>query len=346
MININHSFDTTHLFFIDEQVEKMKSSMILTSPSPLTTTHSPIRCGIVLAGGDGKRLQTFIDRLRGDGLPKQYMNFIGSRSMLEHTFQRAEKLISAEHLFTVVNRDHLRFPDVRRQLASRPAGNVVVQPENKETGPGLLLPLIHLIKRYPDSTVVVFPSDHFIAEADLFMVHVELAFRAVEREPSGLVLLGMEPSGAEPEYGYILPGQLVESLLASGVREVSKFIEKPKPPSVRALILKGALWNTMVMVFKAEMLLDLVRRTAPTLFGFFDRIAEAVAAGAETDAVEEAYRQLEPVNFSQGLLVPLSLQLPSPLLVLPVRGVHWSDWGSERRIMSALEKTGQLGRLN
>jgi mannose-1-phosphate guanylyltransferase len=46
----------------------------------------------------------------------------------------------------------------------------------------------------------------------------------------------MEPSGAEPEYGYILPGQLVESLLASGVREVSKFIEKPKPASVRALI--------------------------------------------------------------------------------------------------------------
>jgi len=29
-----------------------------------------------------------------------------------------------------------------------------------------------------------------------------------------------------------------------------------------------------------------------------------------------------------------------------VRGVHWSDWGSERRIMRALEKTGHLGRLN
>jgi mannose-1-phosphate guanylyltransferase len=255
------------------------------------------------------------------------MNFIGSRSMLEHTFQRAEKLISADHLFTVVNQDHLRFPDVRRQLSNRPAGKVVVQPENKETGPGLLLPLIHLIKRYPDSTVVVFPSDHFIEESDLFMVHVELAFRAVERDPFGLILLGMEPSGAEPEYGYILPGQRVESLLASGVREVSKFIEKPKPSSVRALILKGALWNTMVMVFKAEMLLDLVRRTAPTLFGFFDRIAEAVGTGSETDVVEEVYRQLEPVNFSQGLLVPLSLQLPSPLLVLPVQGVHWSDWG-------------------
>ena len=266
--------------------------------------------------------------------------------MLEHTFQRVEKLISPDHLFTVVNQDHLRFPDVKRQLSSRPHGNVVVQPENKETGPGLLLPLIHLHKRYPDSTVVVFPSDHFIEDADRFMAHVELAFHAVERDPSRFILLGMEPSGAEPEYGYILPGRRVESLHPSDVCEVSKFIEKPKRASASALILKGGLWNTMVMVFKAEMLLDLVRRTAPTLFSFLDRISTAVGTAAETDVAEKAYKQMEPMNFSHGLLEPLSLQRPSPLLVLPVRGVHWSDWGSEQRIMSALQKTGHVGRLN
>jgi mannose-1-phosphate guanylyltransferase len=316
------------------------------STSIFASTHLPAPCGIVLAGGDGKRLQPFIDRLGGGGLPKQYVKFIGSRSMLEHTFQRAEALISPHHLFTVGNREHLRFPEVKQQLSSRPHGNVIVQPENKETGPGLLLPLIHLYKRYPDSTVVVFPSDHFIEDAHLFMVHVERAFHAVERDPSGLVLLGMEPSGAEPEYGYILPGQRVESLHPSDVCEVSKFIEKPERSSASALILEGGLWNSMVMVFKAEMLLDLVRRTAPTLFRFFDRISRAVGTGAETDVAEEVYKQMRPVNFSQGLLEPLSLQRPSPLLVLPVRGVHWSDWGSEHRIMSVLQKTGHVGRLN
>jgi RNA polymerase sigma factor (sigma-70 family) len=221
-----------------------------------------------------------------------------------------------------------------------------VQPENKETGPGLLLPLIHLYQRHPESTVVVFPSDHFILEEDLFMVHVELAFRVVERNPSRVVLLGMEPSGVESAYGCILPVQRVESVLPLCVREVSQFIEKPKRPSVQELILKGALWNTMVMVFKAETLLDLVRRAAPTLYRFFNSISEAIGTAGETDAVGEAYKQLEPVNFSQELLEPLSLQRPSPLWVLPVRGVHWSDWGSESRIMSALQKTGHLGRLN
>jgi mannose-1-phosphate guanylyltransferase len=77
------------------------------------------RCGIVLAAGEGKRLQPFIRRLRGDSLPKQYVNFTGTRSLLQHTFLRAEKLISRERLFTVVSQDHLNFPEVTRQLSNR-----------------------------------------------------------------------------------------------------------------------------------------------------------------------------------------------------------------------------------
>ena len=306
----------------------------------------PPSCGIVLAGGDGKRLQPFIDRLRGDRLPKQYMNFTGSRSMLEHTFRRAEKLIPSDFLFTVVNAPHLTFPGVRCQLSSRPRGSVIIQPENKETGPGLLLPLIHLYKHYPESTVVVFPADHFIAEESLFMLHVEVAFRVVERNPSRLVLLGMAPRGAESDYGYILPGQGIDSLLPLGIREISQFIEKPERSTAQTLILNGGLWNTLVMIFKARTLLNLVRAYDPTLFSYFHRISEAIGTPGETDVLEEVYRQMEPVNFSQGILEPLSLQDPSPLWVLPVRGVHWSDWGSERRIMSGLQKTRRLGRLN
>ena len=119
-----------------------------------------VRCAIVLAAGEGRRLQPLISRLRGDALPKQYVNFIGKRSMLEHTFARAESLIEPRRIFTVISRDHLQYPEVHRQLSCRPSGTVVVQPENKETAPGLLLPLAHLYKHYPDSAVAVFPSDH------------------------------------------------------------------------------------------------------------------------------------------------------------------------------------------
>ena len=38
---------------------------------------SSLRCGIVLAAGEGKRLQPLIRRLRGDSLPKQYVTLVG-----------------------------------------------------------------------------------------------------------------------------------------------------------------------------------------------------------------------------------------------------------------------------
>jgi len=81
--------------------------------------HSHDLWGLVLAGGEGKRLEEYVRQLRGESLPKQYVNFIGTRSMLEHTFDRAERLIPRQRILTIVSKHHLSLPDVRRQLSSR-----------------------------------------------------------------------------------------------------------------------------------------------------------------------------------------------------------------------------------
>jgi mannose-1-phosphate guanylyltransferase len=296
------------------------------------------RCGIVLAGGEGKRLLPFIYRLRGDALPKQYVNFIGSRSMLEHTLARAERLIPPERLFIVVNQHHLTHPEIRCQLAGRPAGTVVVQPENNETGPGLLLPLLHVYRRYPDSTVTIFPSDHFIVGEERFMAHVNRACQAVEQHPSFVVMLGFEPSGPETEYGYILPSKDVRGRSPAALHKVARFIEKPERHIARELILQGGLWNSMVIAFKVKTMLDLVERAAPLLFSFFEQIREFVGTREERDVVRESYGRMKTVNFSKEVLKAFPPDYPSPLLVLPVRGVFWSDWGSEERISSVIRQ--------
>jgi mannose-1-phosphate guanylyltransferase len=305
----------------------------------------PERCGIILAAGEGKRLQPFIHRTRGNRLPKQYVNFIGRRSMLEHTFSRAERLIDPRRIFTVVGQDHLRYPEVRRQLSAREYRNVIVQPENKETAPGLLLPLAHLYACYPNATFVVFPSDHFIIEEELFMAHVDLAFRVVERYPDSLVLLGIEPGEPETDYGYILPGRALKQWAPLAVHPVVGFTEKPDIERARAMLAAGGLWNTMVMVCRAKTLVGLVRGLSPRLHGFFERIRKAIGTSSEREAVAEAYRSIEPVNFSTGLLESFAPEHASRLLVLPVRGVTWSDLGSERRLFHTLRGAGSLDRL-
>ena len=301
------------------------------------------RCGIILAAGEGNRLRSFVENLCGYALPKQYVNFTGKRSMLEHTFSRAQKMIPPERLFTVVSQNHLRHPEVVRQLSTQPAGCIVAQPDNRDTGPGLLLPLMHLYQRYPESTVVVFPSDHFILEEDLFMVYVDLAFRVVEQDPTKVILLGMNPSEAEPEYGYIVPGGKLRSPTAPGAREVSRFVEKPDRDVARQLVSGGGLWNTLVMIFKTKIFLKEIGCIDPLLFRFFERIWKAIGTPSVGEVVKKVYEQVHPVNLSKGFLETLALQRPSRLLVLPVCGVQWSHWGSEQRIKTILRKAGCQG---
>ena len=298
-------------------------------------------CGLVLAGGEGQRLRSFVKRLRGDALPKQYVNFSGARSMLEHTYIRAEKLISRERLFTVVNQTHLNFPQVNEQLYDREPTTVVVQPANRETGPGLLLPLTYLYKRYPDATVAVFPSDQFILEADHLMRHIRLAHAVVKHRPSNLVLLGVTPDYEESDYGYILPTSARDTT-GWGIRSVETFIEKPDILRAHELIAQGALWNTMLMVFNAGALLRRVSELHPDIYDYFARIYDAIGTDAEADMVQAAYRRLPTVNFSKELLEPLVEKHPGRVTVLPVPNLTWSDWGTERRIVGSLNKLAEV----
>jgi len=302
------------------------------------SSNSAVRCGIILSGGSGKRLRDIVYRRRADYLPKQYLNFIGTRSMLEHTFDRAETLIPAEKLLVVIAKEHLKFEEVRRQMASRPRKSVVLQPENKDTAPGLLLPLMHLYKRYPEATVAVFPSDHFILEEYLFMRHVDSAFQMVESDGSRIVLLGTEPHEPDPEYGYIVPGERIEHPGRDGSRTVEMFVEKPSMEAAKKIIRAGALWNTLVLVVRCNTLLQAIRRAAPELYRSFEPIENAIGTADEQRVVEEVYYKLPKLNFSKGILEVLSLEHRQALVVLSVPEVTWSDWGTSNRLMHDLTR--------
>ena len=102
----------------------------------ITNVDDGLVHGIVLAAGEGKRLQPYVQEIRGEVLPKQYVNLIGRRSMLEHTFNRAERLIPRKQILTVVSRGHLLRADVCRQLASRPERLSSCSPPTKKPDRG------------------------------------------------------------------------------------------------------------------------------------------------------------------------------------------------------------------
>ena len=308
-------------------------------------TYDPVNCALVLAGGEGKRLRPFVHLLREDLLPKQYVNFIGRRSMLEHTLDRAEKLAPRERVFTIINRNHLIFPEVTRQVAARHPGTMIVQPQNKETAPGILFSLIHIAKRYPDSIVTLLPSDHFVMEEDELTTYLSTAYRWVKRDSSRIVLLGIEPDGDESDYGYIVAGSKMKRG-GNAVFQISSFVEKPDYRTAQELTRNGALWNTMMMVFKTTTLMSWIKETSPLFFRVFQTISDALGTPDEEAVIEQIYQELPPLNFSHDFIEPLARSHSAKLLTLPVQNVLWSDWGSESRIMEILRQTGYVTRLN
>jgi mannose-1-phosphate guanylyltransferase len=250
-------------------------------------------------------------------------------------------LIPAEQILTVVSRQHLAHAEVRRQLAARPREILIVQPANKKTGPGILLPLMFIYKRCPEAIVALFPSDHFILEEDRFMSHVHLAAQAVKHNPTRIVLLAIEPYKPETDYGYVVPHADIGRPCRFGTRPVSAFIEKPGADMAFKLMMRGGLWNTMTMVFKLDTLLELVRRVHPAVYLNFCRFLEAIGTTEEQPTIEGVYEKLEPVNFSKEIMERIAVRYPESVSVLPVREVFWSDLGSRERVLQVLRKLTQ-----
>lgn len=297
--------------------------------------RDPAVWSIVLAGGDGERLRPLMERWWGVHRPKQYCTFVGRRSMLQHTLDRATDLSGAARRLLVVASHHEPFAGHRSD--SPEAGLVIAQPQNRGTAAGIFLPLTYIGAKDPDATVVILPSDHFIFPEENFIAAVRRAVRAAQQLPGKLVLLGARPDNPETEYGWIKPGEAVADIDGHPVYAVAGFREKPGAEVARRLQARGALWNTFVMVANWRTLWQLGWQCFPALMASFGRLAAHLGTATEQDVMKSIYAQLPAQNFSSELLQ----EMPKASVVMELQGVTWSDWGNEARIVEALRRIGK-----
>lgn len=290
---------------------------------------------VVLAAGEGTRMNQFIRSSYGLCSPKQYIAFTGKRSMLQHTLDRVAQMIPPERTRIVVNPSHIK--EIRAQLSNLPDHALVFQPYNRETAPGALLPLTYILKEDPEARIAFFPSDHFIREEERFMRYVAAADQVVQRYPEQIALLGIQPEGPEVEYGWIAPSDPLPGLNEAEARRVGRFLEKPNREAALAFYERGYLWNTFVSVLKASTLLALTRKYLTGIWQRFERIRGAIGTVHELSTIEREYRTMESATLSRGIFERCADQIA----VLEVKGVFWSDWGSSHRVLQTLHKIGK-----
>jgi len=325
-------------------MEQRNTNVTETPGASVKTWHAPPRAAVgsastdaeehvwvvVLAGGSGTRLQQFIRTVMGTDRPKQFCRIVGTRSMLRHTWDRARRIASCDRCVTVITAGQERHLD--EETAQGVPGRVLVQPANKETAPGLLLPLLWIAERDPSATVVVFPSDHFIWEEGRFLERVMGAVSVTHVLTDKLVIVGVEADGPEQGYGWIGPAHPMIALPSVELYRVHSFWEKPDRSTAGRLYDQGYLWNTLVLIGRVDAFLRLMEQSVPEIMRPLQDAVGHLDGPKGSGALVRAYQQIRPTNLSYQLLARRS----DALAVLAARHVYWSDWGDPHRVLRAL----------
>ncbi|NUN69179.1 MAG: NTP transferase domain-containing protein [Bacteroidetes bacterium] len=279
------------------------------------------RWSIILAGGNGNRLSEFTRLFYDHDRPKQYCAFVGTRSMLQHTYDRTVQMTDPKRIITIVSGRHLPF--VREQLRGDADRSVLVQPYCRETAASILLGLSTIQHQDPTSVTAIFPSDHFILDERKFAQYVRSATEYTEQHPEKLVLLGVRPDREDHGYGCIEIGEQDRTAERYPLYTVRSFAEKP------ARSLSGEyLWNTFVIIGRTGTLMQTILRCIPELHTAFDRYRRVHGRQESWHALNALYERIPSINFSSAVLE----KVPSRLCVMDISDVGWNDWGEAHRI--------------
>jgi mannose-1-phosphate guanylyltransferase len=290
-------------------------------------TDSGHTWAIVLAAGEGSRLRSLTTTSVGVAVPKQFCSLHGGPSLLHDAVRRAESIAPAERICTIVAQQHRHWwEDILKLLPER---NVIVQPDNRGTAVGILLPLLRILMRDPDARVVLLPSDHHVRDEAVLARALRTAISEIETRPDRIVVLGMAPEEPDPELGYVVPGESG----GNGVARVDRFVEKPSAPLAQSLVAQGALWNAFIIAAHARTLLHLFTMRVP-------RVVTAMQTAVQSDdpvAVAQLYEQLDTIDFSTHVMQGAE----SMLDVLSVAQCGWSDLGTPGRVAETLRRSPQ-----
>jgi mannose-1-phosphate guanylyltransferase len=213
-----------------------------------------------------------------------------------------------------------------------PRENIIVQPENRGTAHGLLLPLLHIAQRDPDAKLLVLPADHHVRDELTLAKAMQQALDSLQSCDRRVILLGLQPEQCDPDLGYILPGRTD----AHGIAGIVRFVEKPTAIYARQLINCGGLWNAFIMASTASTLLELFeRRMGSTVKAMKQALQRDLPTPGSTSLLAEIYRHLQTVDLSRDIL-----QGEESLLgVLRVGQCGWSDLGTPERVARVLGRS-------
>lgn len=208
---------------------------------------------VILSGGSGTRLWPLSTAER----PKQFHALTGTTSMFAQTLARTADRARFAAPIVVCGPGHVAH--VRADLAAAGVDDatIIVEPAARNTAPAIAL-AAHAAGS--DTTLLVMPSDHVIADLPAFLAAIDKALPEVAL--GALATFGIAPASPHTGYGYIACGEQ----RAAGVYSVDRFVEKPDAARANAMLAQGGhVWNAGIFLMRADAYLAALASNAPAI---------------------------------------------------------------------------------
>lgn len=281
-----------------------------------------MRHAVIMAGGVGVRLWP----LSRQGKPKQLLRLFDGKSLLRHSFERVCLLLPPERINIITNQAHIE--QVAKELPELSPENLIGEPVGRDTANAVGLSAAILKERDPDAVIGIFTADHLITPRDEFGRAVDAAFVAAEQQPDALVTMGIRPTRADTNYGYVRRGEQI----SDGVFEVSKFTEKPNVAVAMKYLASGRYyWNSGMFAWRATTILEQLCKHMPQTHEAVGEIASVWCSDAGPETLLRLYPGLMKISIDFAVM-----ERADRVLVVEM-GCHWVDVGSWPSMESVVE---------
>ena len=275
---------------------------------------------VIMAGGQGTR---FWPRSRRK-MPKQLLNIVGEKTMLEETVARISPLIPAERTLVVAGEAYRDL--IRDCLPQLPDENFLFEPVGRNTAACVAWAALWVRGRAAEGVMAILPADHLIRDEAEFLRVLKTA-TVVAQPLNRLVTIGIQPTHPETGYGYIRVS--ADQLQAGGrkVFRVAQFVEKPSRLEAEQFLAEGTyVWNSGMFVWRADSIWREVCHHLPQLASALEPVAEITHADTLTRVLNEVYPRLPSVSIDVGVM-----ERAQDVWVVPA-DIGWSDVGSWRAL--------------
>ena len=278
---------------------------------------------VILAGGSGTRFWPY-SRVKK---PKQLLNIIGNQSMLQMTVDRLRKLKSTNEIYIITRKE--LYDAIVSEIKGIDPKNIVIEPSSKNTAPAIGLMALKIIEHEPKAVMGVFPADHLIVGHHDFENTINQA-NLIAKKNSGLITIGINPTYASTEYGYIQFEQEKNKENLFGYK-VKTFAEKPHAKLAKRFLTSGDfLWNAGIFVWDTNTLLSSMKIHMSELYEFLIQIKKCIQKDEPFDHI---WKNIMPESIDYGLM-----EKSKDIFVIPGK-FKWSDLGSWNALYDVLTKS-------